>query len=215
MQKEFAVTATYMGLFAVRDNIERATSVARETSPKSTTGQPRQGQCEGDANYMHPVTEAAEPPFPACDLTVFRECYAYALETQRELGAAALEGRLRRQLDICESPIERRFLAAIYGLQNGYMFSRCRGIVPQQQIGPYRVDFLIQIEDKAPIVVECDGHDFHERTKEQARRDKARDRYLQVAGYKVLRFTGSEIWADPLDCAQQALCAAYDGKSRS
>ena len=33
--------------------------------------------------------------------------------------------------------------------------------------------------------MECDGHDFHERTKEQASSDKKRDRSLQAAGFLV------------------------------
>jgi very-short-patch-repair endonuclease len=55
------------------------------------------------------------------------------------------------------------------------------------------------------MIVECDGHDFHEKTKEQARRDKQRDRFLQSRGYKVLRYTGSEIWADPTECSDEIL----------
>jgi very-short-patch-repair endonuclease len=51
--------------------------------------------------------------------------------------------------------------------------------------------------------VECDGHDFHERTKEQAQRDKSRDRYLQANGWRVLRFTGSEIHRTPEKCADE------------
>ena len=46
------------------------------------------------------------------------------------------------------------------------------------------------------IAVECDGHEFHEKTKQQAARDKARDRD---------RFTGSEIWKDPGACADEVL----------
>jgi very-short-patch-repair endonuclease len=61
----------------------------------------------------------------------------------------------------------------------------------------------------AETVVECDGHDFHERTKEQAASDKARDRALQALGMRVLRFTGSEIWSDPLVCAREALAVTY------
>lgn len=77
-------------------------------------------------------------------------------------------------------------------------------IYQQAEIGQYRADFLIHdcsvpLEVAAPrvMIVECDGHDFHERTKEQARRDKQRDRHFQSRGFKVLRFTGSEIFADP------------------
>jgi very-short-patch-repair endonuclease len=46
------------------------------------------------------------------------------------------------------------------------------------------------------MIVECDGHDFHEKTKEQARHDKERDRNLQSLGYFVYRYTGSELYAD-------------------
>jgi hypothetical protein len=53
------------------------------------------------------------------------------------------------------------------------------------------------------IAVECDGHDFHEKTKEQAAADKARDREIVAAGITVLRFTGSEIWKDAEKCAQE------------
>jgi very-short-patch-repair endonuclease len=53
------------------------------------------------------------------------------------------------------------------------------------------------------IAIECDGHDFHERTKDQARRDRSKDRWLLCNGYMVLRFTGSEIRRDPIGCAEQ------------
>lgn len=79
-------------------------------------------------------------------------------------------------------------------------------IHPQQPIGPYRVDFLITFDPddggaQMAAVVECDGHDFHEKTKEQAAHDKKRDRYLQSQGLTVLRFTGSELYRDPMSCA--------------
>lgn len=54
------------------------------------------------------------------------------------------------------------------------------------------------------VAVECDGHDFHERTKEQAERDKRRDRDLQSIGWTIARFTGSEIVRDPVAAARQA-----------
>jgi very-short-patch-repair endonuclease len=79
-------------------------------------------------------------------------------------------------------------------------------ICPQMRIGQYRVDFAILIictQGELRVVVECDGHDFHEKTKEQAAGDKARDRYLNDQGYRVLRFTGSEIWNKPIECGEQ------------
>jgi very-short-patch-repair endonuclease len=82
-------------------------------------------------------------------------------------------------------------------------------LIPQFKVGVYRADFAIQRSSRygaklSPrVLVECDGHDFHERTKEQAQRDKARDRELQAVGYYVLRFTGSEIWNDAAGCVEQ------------
>jgi very-short-patch-repair endonuclease len=87
-------------------------------------------------------------------------------------------------------------------------------IFPQAKIGDYRVDFLLLhskgLEGVGGIVIECDGHEFHEKTKEQAAKDKARDRDLQERGYKVFRFSGSEIWRDPFACAREVLQHALD-----
>ena len=79
-------------------------------------------------------------------------------------------------------------------------------IIPQFEIeGIGRVDFLITRTafQRHRVAIECDGHDFHERTKEQARRDRERDRLLQERGIHILRFTGSEIYKSPSACAQK------------
>lgn len=87
----------------------------------------------------------------------------------------------------------------------------------QVQIAGWRVDFVIHHPDFSlgpddagwpmltRLLIECDGHDFHERTKEQAARDRARDRAAQHAGLPILRFTGSELWNDPMFCADAVL----------
>ncbi len=66
----------------------------------------------------------------------------------------------------------------------------------------YRLDIAI-VGKGGKFAIELDGHDFHERTKEQAAHDKKRDRALVAAGWKVLRFTGSEVWRDVAECADQ------------
>ena len=78
----------------------------------------------------------------------------------------------------------------------------------QYQIENARVDFCFCYKNWRSgnifkLVVECDGHAYHERTKEQAMKDRARDRFLQQKGYVVFRFTGAEIWRSPLQCAEQ------------
>jgi very-short-patch-repair endonuclease len=73
----------------------------------------------------------------------------------------------------------------------------------------YRADILIceigtEGNTNYPhVVIECDGHDFHEKSKEQVQRDKKRDRDLQLAGYRVIRFTGSEIFKNAYKCARE------------
>jgi len=86
------------------------------------------------------------------------------------------------------------------------------GVRPQVEVIDWPVDFVFVIlsPDGHPhrLAVECDGHDFHERTKEQAARDRSRDRALQTGGYTVMRFTGSEIHRDPLKCVLEVFAWA-------
>lgn len=125
----------------------------------------------------------------------------------------------------CESPIEHAFLLAFCGfcdlLHIDYMRSwvhptmRPQGyilITAQAQVDGFRVDFLIEDDDQS-VVVECDGHDFHERTKEQAERDRSRDRRFQELGHAVFRFTGREIYRDAVRCADQVF-SFLDGKEK-
>lgn len=134
--------------------------------------------------------------------------------------------------DQCESPIELSFLNALFkwapkhGMPIAYIpndlceFYHGRPlqslyIEPQFKLKlskQYRVDFLLTTESRIDrkvqkLIVECDGHDYHERTKEQARKDKSRDREMTAAGFTIMRFTGSEIHKSAGDCADQV--AAY------
>lgn len=126
--------------------------------------------------------------------------------------------------DLCERPIEIIMLAGLIGTSFGYSsapnvvtpadylnhlkFDDCDAhvIVPQMLIPQfnYRADFYVDLftngHRRVSLFVECDGHDFHEKTKEQAARDRKRDRDLQSLGINVLRFTGSELHRDPEGC---------------
>jgi hypothetical protein len=68
-------------------------------------------------------------------------------------------------------------------------------------------------EAEKTLFIECDGHDHHERNKEQAQRDRKKDRYFQKHGMTLLRFTGSEIWADPMACANEIIGYFLDADS--
>lgn len=148
-------------------------------------------------------------------MSVLPRNYAERAGETVEIAAMAIEERLA---SMCESPIETIFLVTFklftgmtgnptHTLVNGVPLSteqRSWFIEPQFKIGGYRVDFAVGAWPKAPgslLIVECDGHDFHERTKEQAARDRQRDRNLQAQGHKVFRFTGMEIHRDAFVCA--------------
>lgn len=125
----------------------------------------------------------------------------------------------------CRSPIESIFGAWLIWLDGepfgapwidgGFLFDNPSSlpqeethffITPQASIDSYEVDFCISLYARkkwSRFVIECDGHDFHEKTKEQAARDKRRDRVLVTEGFPVMRFTGSEIFRNPESCYEQ------------
>lgn len=118
----------------------------------------------------------------------------------------------------CESPLET-MLATAFGNLPGFQWRLPfsdelevgrwprSGILLHAQVpcGPYWADFCLRGWDRGAndplIVIEVDGHDFHERTPAQAQRDRRRDRYLTTHGAAVLRFTGREVWQDARRCA--------------
>lgn len=124
-----------------------------------------------------------------------------------------LIGHLNEFLDGCESPIEKILALRLYEFMHirEYRFYQLLfeydidvvDIEKQRLIKinntAYRVDFLITVFDMKTkegygFVVECDGHEYHEKTKSQAQKDKKRDRDMTTEGFTVLRFTGSEIY---------------------
>jgi len=117
-------------------------------------------------------------------------------------------------VDKAESPIEQLMGIALQSYENeygGFADANTYHFEQQQEISvsgkAYRVDFMIYATFQGrqySVVIECDGHDFHEKTKQQAIKDKRRDRDLTKAGYIVLHFTGSEIYKDPFGCVREA-----------
>lgn len=55
------------------------------------------------------------------------------------------------------------------------------------------------------VAVECDGFEWHDRTKEQFIDERKRCRESFADGIPVVRFAGTEIWASPFECAQEAV----------
>lgn len=72
----------------------------------------------------------------------------------------------------------------------------------------YYADFCVDAEpdewfdlNEYHLIIECDGHDFHEKTKKQVEKRNQRDFDLKMAGYDIIHFSGSEIFNDPYGCA--------------
>ncbi len=67
----------------------------------------------------------------------------------------------------------------------------------------YRPDFLV-FYDGGTVAIELDGHEYH-KTKEQRRADAARDRWFAARGITTLRWTGSDVAANPQACVKELL----------
>lgn len=105
---------------------------------------------------------------------------------------------------VCESPVEYELLAALERIQPraaelGFAFST------QHEFAPFRLDFAFVAADGRKLAVEVDGHDFHDRTVDQATWDRKRDRYLALGNWRVVRFTGTEVHRGAFTCASEIL----------
>ncbi|HEY4102546.1 MAG TPA: DUF559 domain-containing protein [Polyangiaceae bacterium] len=151
-----------------------------------------------------------------------------AIEADRRLRAWAREGGERvgapAQATLpgfgSESPLEAMLLEAFFA--SGF-FDRLTvpsdvvvgsgpfGLLLQQVTVPgvdtrYRLDFAVMnAAEGLFLAVEVDGHQWHEATPLQVQRDKSRDRRLTAAGWRVLRFTGSEVYRDAAACVAEVV----------
>lgn len=85
--------------------------------------------------------------------------------------------------------------------QHEYTCRNGRKYVLDFHITPYDTDMWLEghtcgMEFKR-IGVEMDGHDFHERTKDQVALRNERDRDLLADGWHLLHYSGSELYRDP------------------
>ena len=111
----------------------------------------------------------------------------------------------------CQSPIEQMLCVALnvrMANEPFWLLTQKTIMAKSQKI--YHCDFSIcaTIKDDEVydiVLVECDGHEFHQKTKAQVKRDNERDLDLKMAGYDVLHFSGSQIYNDPYKCADDVI----------
>lgn len=124
----------------------------------------------------------------------------------------------------CESPLEAAFLAWWLTVSRERRYEVDLLAQHEVTVGGelFRLDFVIvPTTDQAALIakaeklnlivqhvgIELDGHDFHERTKEQVTRRDRRDRILQDHNWRILHFSGSEFHGDPVACIDAAYLA--------
>lgn len=116
---------------------------------------------------------------------------------------------------LADSLPEEALLDALFGILPGDMrVDAQRSVVADR--GRFRLDVAIvsATNESVRVAVEVDGFAYHDRTPEQAERDKQRDRALTRAGWRVLRFSAAEVLRNPKACAIEIVVTvkAIDGE---
>lgn len=127
---------------------------------------------------------------------------------EMKISSVADRARMLREIDdalhLCESPIEQTALYQLAGHAACYVkvlrsfpavwpHEAALIIVPQVEVGPYRMDFLATFRSGLQFAIECDGEPYHD-----SERDQARDAFL-LRNHKitVFRIAGKTIWRGP------------------
>lgn len=115
---------------------------------------------------------------------------------------------------VINSPIEQILYIAIHIYFNKKNISFY--VEPQHEINDkehkYIADFYISydeyvnnfLKEDFKLIIECDGFNYHS-SKNQMTYDYERENILKLNGYDVLRFTGSQIYNDPMDCVKKIM----------
>lgn len=173
-----------------RREIEQRLIVQQQLSVR----QANETRIQDESNHMAVLAQSAG----AIRLTNQQRQIAQAVALQKI--KEAQKGKTWESCDgrIFMSPLERDFwnewLADLERVEN-------MPLVPQYPVGRFRVDFA---HLASLTIVELDGHEFHSSRRNRTR-DAQRERTIQVQGWHIVRFTGSEVYADPANCAQQVV----------
>lgn len=154
---------------------------------------------QGDTAIVKHII-VASPSFEAVDemwlaFQLVKDAAFISAPTPQEALTTALASIEEPSNDsLVESPIEKKFMdrwKTIYG----------NGIVPQYNVPGfrYRVDFAFP---NHRVAVELDGYEYHN-SKEQFTNDRKRQREMEAAGWRFIRFSGSEVYNNAEACVRQ------------
>ena len=149
--------------------------------------------------------------FPELPSTAMRPDVKSRLDWFKRRIAKEFEVEFTRQINanVISSPIEQIFLLEwkFAGLDKKLNVLLSPHEPIPTDVASYTVDFFIVPEDTAlenvKIAIELDGHEFHEKTQQQVRNDKVRERAIVQQGVTVLRFSGSEIVRNARGCVEE------------
>lgn len=99
-----------------------------------------------------------------------------------------------------DSPVEQQFWDAYQRAT----FTALRGLVPQHEVPPYRLDFAIPHKQ---FGIEVDGLAYHNGQASFVA-DRKRQRALETAGWRIVRFAAKEVMQDAASCVRQAAALA-------
>lgn len=124
----------------------------------------------------------------------------------------------------CESPIERLFLVPLMFIRPKVLAPRYEGpgdyerearLYTQYAISGRRLDFAYIVRPLSEqweirLGIECDGHEFHASAEQRANDNDRTIELVGEDGFNVIRFTGAQIYSDPMGHAQK-VADAVDG----
>lgn len=110
-------------------------------------------------------------------------------------GTRSLRAILADHAAISKHELERRFLAFLEG--NRFPRPETNRLIPTA-VRSYECDVVF---DSARLIVELDGYETHG-TRKQFEEDRARDRALTIAGWRVIRITWRQLCGDPRELAR-------------
>lgn len=137
---------------------------------------------------------------------IFADFLVYSLEKKHEPKYDKLFNNLQGYAE-CKSPIETIFNIVFdeINIMNGLDFVLEKQFEITVKDGTHYVLDFAYITENIKLAIECDGHEFHEKTKEQVAYGNKRDYDLKMCDFDVLHFSGSEIYNDPLECAEKVV----------
>ncbi|WP_202618573.1 DUF559 domain-containing protein [Ensifer sp. LC54] len=116
-----------------------------------------------------------------------------------EMGRGKMSAEERRY---CDELIFKYYYVPLDGSYHMSLQPRFPNVVASGKTVRPDIYFWMPTRPDINVVVECDGFAFHS-DKEAFTRDRQRDRALKARGYDVLRFSGSEIFNDPVNSAHE------------